>query len=124
MQRDVRACLLDMLLAARRALRRLGDMSEEEFRSDEDAQWYMFSQLVIIGEAANRVERSTQLQYPTIPWSEAISMRHRIVHGYDSIDWGIVYATVKDDLPHLIAAIEPLIPPEPTEQSSPKSGSH
>jgi len=90
MQHDVQACLLDMLIAARRALRRLGDMSEEEFRANEDAQWYMFSQLVIIGEAAHRVERSVQSQYPTIPWNEAISMRHRIVHGYDSIDWGIV----------------------------------
>ncbi len=113
MQRDPRAYMLDMLIAARRAVRRLGNASEEEFLADEDAQWYMFSQLIIIGEAASKIERSTQDLYPSVPWKEAIATRHRIIHGYDTIDWRIVYTTVKNDLPRLISALEPLVPPEP-----------
>ena len=40
-------------------------------------------------------------------------MRHKLVHGYDEIDWELVWDTVTDDLPKLKAVIEPLIPAEP-----------
>lgn len=40
-------------------------------------------------------------------------MRHRLIHGYDEIDWQTVWETVCDDLPKLKGAIIPLIPPEP-----------
>ncbi|MCS6830856.1 MAG: DUF86 domain-containing protein [Armatimonadota bacterium] len=106
------AAMLDMLVAARRAVNRLANTTEEEFLVDEDAQWFMFSQIVIIGEAANRVDGETRARYAHIPWSAAISMRHRMVHGYDSIDWRIVYATVKYDLPALIEALKAVVPPE------------
>lgn len=106
MRHDPQACIADMLLAARRAVKRMGDLDLDAFLNDDDAQWYMFSQIVLIGEAANRIEREEQLQYPQIPWSAVISMRHRIVHGYDSIDWETVYSTVKEDLPELITLLE------------------
>lgn len=112
MPHDAMAAMLDMLIAARRAVKRLATATEEEFLADEDAQWFMFSQIVIIGEAANRVDVETRARYPHVPWSAAISMRHRMVHGYDSIDWRIVYATVKHDLPVLIQALEAVVPPE------------
>lgn len=53
MPHDAMAAMLDMLVAARRAVNRLATATEEEFLADEDAQWFMFSQIVIIGEAAN-----------------------------------------------------------------------
>ncbi|GIV15295.1 MAG: hypothetical protein KatS3mg022_0730 [Armatimonadota bacterium] len=112
MPHDATAAMLDMLLAARRAVKRLAMVTEEEFLADEDAQWFMFSQIVIIGEAAHRIDAETRSQYPQIPWSAAISMRNRIVHGYDSIDWRIVYATVKQDLPVLIESLQAIVPPE------------
>jgi len=112
MPHDAVAAMLDMLVAARRAVNRLGTTTEEEFLTDEDAQWFMFSQIVIIGEAANRVDVHTRTAYPQIPWSAAVSMRNRIVHGYDSIDWRIVYTTVKHDLPMLIKALEAIVPPD------------
>ncbi|MGC8784065.1 MAG: DUF86 domain-containing protein [Armatimonadota bacterium] len=112
MAHDAMAAMLDMLLAARRAVHRMAEATEEEFLADEDALWFMFSQIVIIGEAANRVDAQARAAYPQIPWSATISMRNRIVHGYDSIDWRIVYTTVKHDLPALIEALEAIVPPD------------
>jgi len=103
---DTAAALLDMLAAARRAVSRLADDSAEAFSQNSDQQWVVFSQLVLIGEAANRITNEDQTSIPEIPWSPIISMRNRIVHGYDSIDWGIVFHTVQTELPLLIAALE------------------
>ncbi len=97
--------------AAQRAVRKLGDKGEGEFLADDDLQWVLYSQLVIIGEAATRVPAEAQQEHASVPWSSAISLRHRIVHGYDSIDWKIVFQTVRDDLPALIRALERELPP-------------
>lgn len=104
--------MLDMLVAARWAVSRLGRRSREEFLADEEAQWLMFSQIVLIGEAANRVTREDQTRFADVPWASAIAVRHRIVHGYDSIDWSIVYDLVRGQLPDLIERLEKHVPPE------------
>jgi uncharacterized protein with HEPN domain len=35
-----------------------------------------------------------------------VSFRNRVVHGYDRVDFDILWATVVDDLPPLISALE------------------
>jgi uncharacterized protein with HEPN domain len=41
-----------------------------------------------------------------------IGMRNRLVHEYFRVNLATVWETVQDDLPALIALIEPLVPPE------------
>jgi uncharacterized protein with HEPN domain len=59
-----------------------------------------------VGEAATRVSRETQVRFPSVPWREAVTTRHRITHGYDVIDHDILWDTVHEDFPALIAALE------------------
>ena len=40
-------------------------------------------------------------------------MRNHLVHGYFAIRLDRVWQTVQNDLPPLIAQLEPLVPPEP-----------
>ena len=54
----------------------------------------------IIGEAANHVSRESQAQLP-IDFKDVIGMRHRLVHGYFSIDFDILWDTIHQDLPVL-----------------------
>jgi uncharacterized protein with HEPN domain len=64
----------------------------------------------IIGEAANRVSKEGQTRYPDIPWREAIAARNRIVHGYDSVDYDIIWRILTEEFPVLITALERALP--------------
>jgi uncharacterized protein with HEPN domain len=68
--------------------------------------------LQIIGEAAGRVSDTTRSQHPEVSWHEMIGMRHRLVHDYFRIDLGKVWDTIENDIPALISAISPLVPPD------------
>jgi len=63
----------------------------------------------IVGEAATKVSVSTQETIRNIPWLEVIGMRNRIVHGYDRVHLGILWNTIIEDFPPLIAALEAAI---------------
>ena len=62
--------------------------------------------LEIIGEAAGRVAADERARHPDIPWSEIVGLRNRLIHGYDSVDFDILWQIVSDDLPPVIAALE------------------
>lgn len=70
--------------------------------------------LEIIGEAANRVPKDVQTQFPQIPWPAIIGMRNILVHAYDSIDpaklWQAATVSVPELLKHLDAAIAQMPP--------------
>ena len=65
----------------------------------------------IIGEAASRVSAETRMEWPDIPRLDIVAMRHRLTHGYFDIDPDIVWSTVTDDLPPLIAQLERAVAP-------------
>lgn len=67
--------------------------------------------ITLIGEAANQIPQDVQSKYPQIAWSDIIGMRHRLVHGYDQIDYDILWQTLSKDIPDLIAELEKIIPP-------------
>jgi uncharacterized protein with HEPN domain len=104
--------LLDMLVAARRASKKVENASHEEFADDEDLQLAVVYLIQAIGEAARGVSMETPRTHPEVPWHEIIGMRNRLVHDYLNVDAGKVWETATNDLPQLIAAIEPLVPPE------------
>jgi uncharacterized protein with HEPN domain len=66
--------------------------------------------LEIVGEAAARLPGEIRQQYPAIPWPQIIAMRNRLIHGYDIVDHDIVWNTVSEDLPPLIAELERILP--------------
>ena len=39
-------------------------------------------------------------------------MRNRLVHAYFDVDIGLVWRTVQEDLPPLIAQLERIVPPD------------
>ncbi|MGA2401847.1 MAG: DUF86 domain-containing protein [Syntrophobacteraceae bacterium] len=112
MAHDPRAAILDMIQAIERAQRLTIGLTESTFQKSEQSQWAVFSQIVILGEAASRVDKAFQQTHPEIPWSAAMAMRHRLVHGYDSVDWDRVWKTLQNDLPPLLKELNALIPDE------------
>ncbi len=111
MRRD-EAYLLDMLIAARDALSFVHGLSLEQFTASRMHQQAVMKALETIGEAAGRVPEPTRAAHPEIRWREITGMRHRLVHDYFEINLDKVWETVQNDLPPLIAKLEPLIPAE------------
>jgi len=60
----------------------------------------------VVGEAANRVSKTGQDQLASIPWRQIISMRNRIIHGYDEVDFDILWVVIRGDLPPLIDTLK------------------
>ncbi|MDO8588076.1 MAG: DUF86 domain-containing protein [Armatimonadota bacterium] len=106
------AWLLDILLAARRALDFTKNTDEQEFFQNELMQNAVMRQLEIMGEAARKISAETTNAHPDIPWRSLVGMRNRLIHEYFRIRLDRVWETVCDDIPELIKLIEPLVPPE------------
>jgi uncharacterized protein with HEPN domain len=62
--------------------------------------------LEVIGEAANRLPKEDRGLYPNIPWPEIVGLRNRLIHGYDEVDFDILWEIVTVDLPPLIDELE------------------
>ncbi|MGH9435458.1 MAG: HepT-like ribonuclease domain-containing protein [Terriglobia bacterium] len=68
--------------------------------------------LEIIGEAANRVPEEERTRIPEIPWPQIVSLRNRLIHRYDEVDFDILWQIISRDLPQLIVALERRVPPD------------
>jgi uncharacterized protein with HEPN domain len=112
MQRDDTAYLLDILIAANKALNYLHNLTFREFEKSELHQDAVMRALEIIGEAANRVSKGMKEAHPEIPWNQITGMRNRLVHEYFRINLSAVWDTVHRDIPELVKKIEPLVPEE------------
>jgi uncharacterized protein with HEPN domain len=88
-------------------------MTRRKKRTDLDKDRMLELALVrlmeIIGEAAGRVTPETRAQLPNLPWADIVAMRNRLIHGYDSVDPDILWTTIKEDLPHLLNAVNRLL---------------
>jgi uncharacterized protein with HEPN domain len=104
------AYLLDILIAARKALEFVEDLSWPEFAQSDLHQNAVIRPLEIIGEAARRMSQETREAHPDVPWEQMIGMRNRLIHEYFRIDLRAVWETVQHDLPSLVSLIEPLVP--------------
>ena len=101
-----------MLDMARKAVSKTRDLSREEYDNDENLRLALIHLIQVIGEAARQVSREFSDKHPEIQWADIIGMRHKVVHDYLGVDDDIVWQVVAEDLPRLVVALEPLVPPE------------
>jgi uncharacterized protein with HEPN domain len=106
------ALLIDIIEAIKRALRFAQNIKFAAFLDDQEPRWAVYSQIIIIGEAATKLTPEFQHAHVHIPWKQMAGMRHRLIHGYAAINWVRVWETVDQDLPELLTALEALLPAE------------
>jgi len=94
-----------MLDYAREAVQMAGERTSTELEKNRQLGLALTHLVELIGEAASQVPRDIQPQYPQIPWPKIISTRNRLIHGYDYVDYDILFDTIKNDLPPLIEAL-------------------
>jgi uncharacterized protein with HEPN domain len=98
--------LLRDMLDAINAIEGYASSSYEEFVEDEKTQDAIMFNLVVLGEAANRIPADFQAQHSKIPWSSIIGTRNIIVHGYDQVKLRIVWDIIQKDLHSLREALQ------------------
>jgi len=91
--------LLHMRDYARKALQMIEGPTHNDLDSDEKLRLALTHLVELIGEAASHVPVEIQSQYPEIPWPKASGMRHRLIHGYDFVDYDILWNTITGSLP-------------------------
>ncbi|MBI2910760.1 MAG: DUF86 domain-containing protein [Chloroflexi bacterium] len=98
-----------MLDAAREALTFTGDRSRADLGRDRMLVLALVKDIEIIGEAAYQISEAPREQLRDVPWDDIIGMRHRLVHAYFDINLDVLWRTVQDDIPALIAGLRPVV---------------
>ena len=95
-----------MLEAAERALRFAQGTSRQTISSDELRLFAIIKSIEVIGEASTKVSEETQARLTSIEWRGIRTMRNRLIHGYDTVNFNILWDTIELALPPLIADLE------------------
>lgn len=102
-----------ILQAIERIERHTADVDEMGFLSSELIQDAVIRNLEVIGEAANNIQRvdaAFAMAHGEVPWQVMYAMRNRLSHGYDRVDFEIVWKTIHRDLPDLYKLVKAAAP--------------
>lgn len=68
--------------------------------------------LEIVGEGVKRLPMELRTQYPAVPWKEIAGTRDHLSHGYDDVDYQVLWDAVQKDLPVLMETVEQMLKDE------------
>ncbi|MFH1392603.1 MAG: DUF86 domain-containing protein [bacterium] len=83
-------------------------MSREEFLADSKVKDAVVRNLEIIGEAVKNLPEDYK-NSKEINWQEIAGMRDILIHHYFGVDFDIIWATIKKDIPALKDAISEIL---------------
>jgi uncharacterized protein with HEPN domain len=88
-------------------------LAQDRTRADLDGDRVFNLALVrlleIVGEAAARVTPATRARSSSIPWADIVGLRNRLIHGYNDVDFNLLWQIVQNDLPPLVTALRALL---------------
>jgi uncharacterized protein with HEPN domain len=114
MSRDQQS-IRDMWNAAQEILSFTIEMDYDALKSDRRTQAAVLYEIVVIGEAANRLSPTFRTEHPAVPWKDIIGMRNILAHQYDKVDSAVVWDAVHQDIPELMTLLQPLLLTEKDE---------
>ena len=111
-RRDPKVRLLHMRDYARKAVAMVEGQTRDDLDNDEKLRLALTHLVELVGEAASQVPAESRSEYPDIPWPQVIGMRHRLIHGYDMVDYDILWDTITLNLPRLLEALDHILDEE------------
>ena len=97
-----RSLLEDMLAYATDAIELLGAADASALAVDKRTQYAVIRAVEVVGEAASKVSAEGREMLAALPWRQAVGMRNVLIHGYNSLDLGLIVETVRDHFPPLV----------------------
>lgn len=92
----------------------LSGITKDEFLRNDDKKAVAERYIMVVGEAAHMVSRTTRERFPQIPWQDANDMRNVVAHEYMQVDYDEVWNVATKDFPELekqLLSIRSQIPP-------------
>lgn len=100
--------LSDMLDYSREALEAIEGKTQAAVEADVMFARGLIFTVGVIGEAASKISLELQNANSQIPWPQIISMRNRLFHGYNNINYERLWTTINEAIPILIVELEKL----------------
>ena len=102
--------LLDILLNAEEALSFVRGAVFDDLVSNAMMRNAVLHSLMIIGEAAGRIDPRSEEDVPAMPWRRMKNLRNVIVHEYEGVNLPVIWDIVTVELPLVVELLTPLFP--------------
>ena len=80
-------------------------MTWEEFRGDWRKQMLGERLVEVLGEAVKRLPDDLRDRHPQLPWDKIAGTRDYIAHGYDSVDYDVIWGVLDVETGKLKTAV-------------------
>jgi uncharacterized protein with HEPN domain len=88
-----------------RAVELRNSMTWEEFRDDWRRQMLGERLVEVMGEAVKRLPEGLRARHPGTPWRKIAGTRDYIAHGYDSVDYAVIWGVLDIEAARLRQAV-------------------
>ena len=98
---DFKIFLNDILEAITSIEEFIGSKKYNEFVKDDKTSSAVLRKLEIIGEAVKHIPNEIRDEYPQIPWKSVAGLKDKLIHGYFTVDYKLVWGVIENRLPEL-----------------------
>ncbi|MBU4403899.1 MAG: DUF86 domain-containing protein [Actinobacteria bacterium] len=105
MRRDYKDYLMDLMEAIDKIEQFTVAVTRDDFMKDEKTIFAVIRALEVLGEAAKKIPAGARNKYKHIPWKQMAGMRDKLIHEYFGVNTGVIWKTVKEDIP----LVKPLV---------------
>jgi uncharacterized protein with HEPN domain len=109
MTRNFLLSLSDIVDNMEKAQQLLGDMSCDEFVSNEMACYAVVPCIEIIAEAAKSIPSDIRAKRPEVSWNDLAGLRDKCIHTNLAIDHRRIWQAIKEDISNYQLPIRTLI---------------
>jgi uncharacterized protein with HEPN domain len=115
---DPKVTLHQIAEHARRAMELCAQHTLPEIIADWQKCLAFERAMEVLGEAVKRLPPELTARYPAVDWRGIAGMRDRVSHGYDSVDYELLWQAVQNRIPGLLAVVDQMLS-DPCSQPSP-----
>jgi uncharacterized protein with HEPN domain len=84
-------------------------MDAESFSRDELARRAFVRSLEIIGEATKKIPADFRAAHPRVEWTSMAKTRDRLIRGYFTVDYSLIWETVQTRIPQVREQIREIL---------------